>query len=126
MVSKAQKQAETSQRLATVTSSWQLKNYGNTISEDDYVKCYGIDIDNVGSVAEIEGEAKIVNSMGNYNSVTFTSSVRVPFGWDYTNPESEENFKRFQHAALIRNKMLTFELEAVKMLALEEFEKVVK
>lgn len=126
MVSKVQKQAETSQRLVTVASSWELKHYGDTISKEEYVEHYAIDVENVGGIAELTGGAKVVNNMGNYNLITYSSEVKLPFAWDQLDPESKGNFARFEHAAKIRDSLLVMDLTKVKKLALDEFEKGVK
>lgn len=74
-------------------------------------------------VGYLRGESKVTKNMGDFNSVTFASSVSIPFAYDPTNPESEENKGRFNHATLLRDHLLESDLEKLDELAMDNFKR---
>ena len=112
---------ENNTKLATLITSWELKRFGKTISKEEYVKYYNIPLDDSMSVMYIRGDVRLTKNMGDYNSVTYSSSVSLPVSFNITNPESEENFGRFEHGCRLRDYMLKHDLAEVKAIVIEEW-----
>ena len=120
--SKATIQSE--QHLANIAGSWKLKNYGNTISEDEYLKSYTIDFEKDIHVGNLTGKSNLTQNKGDFNSAGCSASVSLPFVFDPTDPESEGNMSRFKHTGMILTNMLEQFLGTNHELVTEKYERL--
>lgn len=121
--SKAQlEQEKLQQQEAMLISSWELKHYGNTIAQDEYVKLYSVPIDKQLDVLHISASVDVPVEFKQYNNGKFRSSITIPVAYDSMNPESEDNLKRIKHAIMIRDHLLEQDLHNVRKTFEEAYE----
>lgn len=112
-------------KIATLIVSFQQKNFGKTVSEDDYITYYNVDLkeEETGSlkVAYVKASVKKTENLGNFNSLTYTSEISIPFIYDISDPECKDNKFRMEHATKIRDSFLSEDLAEVRELGISNY-----
>mgnify|MGYP006341811733 FL=1 len=112
-------------KIATLMVSFEQKNFGKTVSAEDYVTYYNVDLKEEESselkVAYVKASVKKTENLGNFNSLTYVSEISLPFLYDVTDPESKDNKFRMEHATKIRDSFLSEDLAEVRELGISNY-----
>ena len=112
-------------KIATLIVSFEQKNFGKTVSAEDYVTYYNVDLKEEESselkVAYVKASVKKTENLGNFNSLTYVSEISLPFLYDVTDPESKANKFRMEHATKIRDSFLSEDLAEVRELGISYY-----
>lgn len=112
-------------KIATLIVSFEQKNFGKTVSAEDYVTYYNVDLKEEESselkVAYVKASVKKTENLGNFNSLTYVSEISLPFLYDVTDPESKANKFRMEHATKIRDSFLSEDLAEVRELGISNY-----
>ena len=112
-------------KIATLMVSFEQKNFGKTVSAEDYVTYYNVDLKEEESselkVAYIKASVKNTENLGNFNSLTYVSEISLPFLYDVTDPECKDNKFRMEHATKIRDSFLSEDLAEVRELGISNY-----
>lgn len=112
-------------KIATLMVSFEQKNFGKTVSAEDYVTYYNVDLKEEESselkVAYVKASVKKTENLGNFNSLTYVSEISLPFLYDVTDPESKANKFRMEHATKIRDSFLSEDLAEVRELGISNY-----
>lgn len=112
-------------KIATLMVSFEQKNFGKTVSAEDYVTYYNVDLKEEESselkVAYVKASVKKTENLGNFNSLTYVSEISLPFLYDVTDPECKDNKFRMEHATKIRDSFLSEDLVEVRELGINNY-----
>ena len=112
-------------KIATLMVSFEQKNFGKTVSAEDYVTYYNVDLKEEESselkVAYVKASVKKTENLGNFNSLTYVSEISLPFLYDVSDPESKANKFRMEHATKIRDSFLSEDLAEVRELGISNY-----
>jgi len=112
-------------KIATLMVSFEQKNFGKTVSAEDYVTYYNVDLKEEESselkLAYVKASVKKTENLGNFNSLTYVSEISLPFLYDVTDPESKANKFRMEHATKIRDSFLYEDLAEVRELGISNY-----
>lgn len=112
-------------KIATLMVSFEQKNFGKTVSAEDYVTYYNVDLKEEESselkIAYVKASVKKTENLGNFNSLTYVSEISLPFLYDVTDPESKANKFRMEHATKIRDSFLSEDLAEVRELGISNY-----
>jgi len=112
-------------KIATLMVSFEQKNFGKTVSAEDYVTYYNVDLKEEESselkLAYVKASVKKTENLGNFNSLTYVSEISLPFLYDVTDPESKANKFRMEHATKIRDSFLSEDLAEVRELGISNY-----
>lgn len=112
-------------KIATLMVSFEQKNFGKTVSAEDYVTYYNVDLKEEESyelkVAYVKASVKKTENLGNFNSLTYVSEISLPFLYDVTDPECKDNKFRMEHATKIRDSFLSEDLAEVRELGISNY-----
>ncbi len=112
-------------KIATLMVSFEQKNFGKTVSAEDYVTYYNVDLKEEESselkVAYVKASVKKTENLGNFNTLSYTSEISLPFLYDISDPESKANKFRMEHATKIRDRFLSEDLVEVRELGINNY-----
>lgn len=112
-------------KIATLMVSFEQKNFGKTVSAEDYVTYYNVDLKEEESselkIAYVKASVKKTENLGNFNSLTYVSEISLPFLYDVTDPECKDNKFRMEHATKIRDSFLSEDLAEVRELGISNY-----
>ncbi len=112
-------------KIATLMVSFEQKNFGKTVSAEDYLTYYNVDLKEEESselkVAYVKASVKKTENLGNFNSLTYVSEISLPFLYDVTDPECKDNKFRMEHATKIRDSFLSEDLAEVRELGISNY-----
>ena len=112
-------------KIATLMASFEQKNFGKTVSAEDYVTYYNVDLKEEESselkVAYVKASVKKTENLGNFNSLTYVSEISLPFLYDVTDPECKANKFRMEHVTKIRDSFLSEDLAEVRELGISNY-----